>query len=82
MGEMVQISIIDSGTGISPDVAAKIMQPFFTTKEVGKGTGLGLSVSQALIKGHGGSLVFDSSHPNTCFRVVLPKFQDEVKKAS
>jgi signal transduction histidine kinase len=84
--EEVEISIIDSGPGIPPDVAAQIMNPFFTTKEVGRGTGLGLSISQSLIKSHGGSLLLDSKHPNTCFRVVLPKNQhrllDRHKKAS
>jgi len=83
-GENVEISIIDSGSGIPSAVAEKIMQPFFTTKELGKGTGLGLSVSQSIVKGHNGKIYLDSSHPHTCFVVRLPKSQNlsELKGAA
>src|SRR5690606_24382258 len=54
--DMVCIRITDSGKRISDDLIGKIMQPFFTTKEVGKGTGLGLSISKGIIESHGGTL--------------------------
>src|SRR5690606_37790448 len=42
-GRYVKVSVADTGMGLSQDVAARAMEPFFTTKEMGKGTGLGLS---------------------------------------
>jgi len=65
--------ISDSGGGISPEIADKIMHPFFTTKNMSKGTGLGLSISLAIIKDHNGQLVLDKSAKNTTFVITLPK---------
>ena len=50
----------------------RIMEPFFTTKDVGKGTGLGLSISRKIAEAHGGSLQLDRSRTATCFVLVLP----------
>ena len=68
----VCISITDSGLGIKPEVAEKIMQPFFTTKGVGKGVGLGLSVASGIITEHGGKFYLDDKCPNTRFIIELP----------
>jgi C4-dicarboxylate-specific signal transduction histidine kinase len=68
----LQIAVTDSGGGISEANVAKIMQPFFTTKEVGKGTGLGLSISLGIAQDHGGILKIDSSSKNTRFVLELP----------
>lgn len=68
----VEISIKDSGKGISPEVVKKLMQPFFTTKEVGKGTGLGLSISKGLAADNLGTLRYDSDSANTRFILELP----------
>jgi signal transduction histidine kinase len=51
--EFIQIKIMDNGVGIPENIANKIFQPFFTTKEIGVGTGLGLSISSGIIKDHG-----------------------------
>jgi two-component system, NtrC family, sensor kinase len=51
LGDRVEISIRDNGTGIPPDVKAKIFNPFFTTKPAGEGTGLGLSISHDIDMG-------------------------------
>lgn len=75
VGDFVQISIIDSGPGIPKEIREKILQPFFTTKEVGKGTGLGLGIVQGIIQKHKGNLIIDPSCPNTKFVITLPKKQ-------
>ncbi len=70
--KLIMIKVTDSGTGISETVAANIMQPFFTTKEVGKGTGLGLSISKGIIEDHKGVIYLDKKSPNTCFVIEMP----------
>lgn len=66
------ISVTDSGHGIPDEVAQKILDPFFTTKEINRGTGLGLSLSSQMIKRHGGSLYYNKLSPNTEFIIELP----------
>lgn len=67
------LSIVDSGKGIDPTIVDKLMQPFFTTKEVGKGTGLGLSISKGIIEDHHGRLEYKANMQNTTFIILLPK---------
>jgi len=55
----VEISVSDTGEGMPPEVAAKIFEPYFTTKE--KGTGLGLAICQSIMQEHGGCIFADSS---------------------
>lgn len=71
----IVLDVTDSGNGIPDDVAEKIMQPFFTTKDVGKGTGLGLSISKGIIESHKGRFRLDRKSPHTKFSILLPKFQ-------
>lgn len=73
--EQVEISVTDSGNGISREMAHKIFQPFFTTKGPGKGTGLGLSISKGMIESHDGFMWLDTDHPTTRFVIVLPRHQ-------
>jgi signal transduction histidine kinase len=68
----IEITVTDSGSGISKENIKKIFNPFFTTKPVGKGTGIGLSISMRIIKEHGGSLTVNSKSPNTQFVITLP----------
>ncbi len=67
------IRITNSGPRIPLDIQQKIMDPFFTTKDVGKGTGLGLSISKRFIENHGGTLKLDNQSLNTSFVITLPK---------
>lgn len=78
----VELRVMDSGPGIPPEVAAKIMQPFFTTKSAGKGSGLGLSISQVIVTSHNGSLSIDSTCAHTCFVIRLPQRQLQEKKSA
>lgn len=73
LGDKAVIIISDSGKKIPNAVAEKIMQPFFTTKEIGKGTGLGLSISKGIIENHRGKFYFDRKAQNTTFVIELPK---------
>jgi len=69
----VEISIRDSGKGMSPEIQEKIFDPFFTTKSVGQGTGLGLSISYGIIRKHSGDISVKSElGKGTEFVVTLP----------
>jgi signal transduction histidine kinase len=68
----ISISVIDSGHGIPLEIQNKIMEPFFTTKEIGKGTGLGLTSSLGIVQSHGGNLFLDTTSKNTKFVITLP----------
>jgi PAS domain S-box-containing protein len=57
----VEIAVEDTGEGMPPEVAARAMEPFFTTKPVGKGTGLGLSIVFGTVKAHGGTVEIRTS---------------------
>lgn len=70
--KFITLRVTDSGRGIPDEIAMKMMQPFFTTKEVGRGTGLGLSLSKGIIESHGGTLRYILSNGHTCFEVQLP----------
>ncbi len=69
----VRITVTDTGPGIPPEVAPRIMEPFFTTKEVGKGTGLGLAASKGIAEGHRGTLTYERADGETRFVLTLPR---------
>ncbi len=70
----VEIEIEDTGCGIPPEIADRIYDPFFTTKEVGKGTGQGLLIAhQVVVEKHQGRLFFESSRKGTVFHIRLPR---------
>jgi len=69
----VQIKISDSGTGINPDDAKKIFDPFYTTKDPDQGTGLGLFISYSIIEDHGGEIIVENNDfGGVSFIIELP----------
>lgn len=75
LGESVEVHVVDNGIGIPEDVRPRIMQPFFTTKEVGKGTGLGLSISRSIMEDHRGELLLAKDPMPTRFIMRFPHAQ-------
>jgi len=72
-GSYVEMTIADSGHGMSQETLARIYDPFFTTKEKGQGTGMGLSVVHGIIKNCKGDITVTSKvGQGTTFRLVLP----------
>lgn len=70
--DSAQLTVVDTGKGIPPDILANIFRPFFTTK--GNGTGLGLSLARRIVEGHGGRLNVSSwVDKGSRFTVLLPK---------
>jgi PAS domain S-box-containing protein len=71
--DYVELTVIDSGTGIPLDIQKKIFEPFFTTKEKNQGTGLGLSTTYGFLRQSGGNITVDSVlGQGTTFRLFLP----------
>jgi PAS domain S-box-containing protein len=75
LGNSVEITIRDNGSGIPSEVREKMFNPFFTTKPPGEGTGLGLSLSyDIVVKQHGGSIEVNTQPGEfTEFKVILPR---------
>lgn len=72
IAKTLEIRVLDSGTRIPDEVAARLFTPYFTTKKEGKGTGIGLTISAKIIKAHGGKLFLDRECDQTCFVVTIP----------
>jgi len=68
----VVVSVTDTGPGIPEDIAARIFDPFYTTKEPGKGTGLGLHTVHTILKRANADIAVASSPQGTTFTVTLP----------
>lgn len=78
--EEIFLEVRDAGAGMTPEVLARIKDPFFTTKRDSSGTGLGLSISDTIIRNHGGWLDFSSEpQKGTTATILLPRYSsDEV----
>jgi PAS domain S-box-containing protein len=72
-GRWVVLQVQDTGTGIPPEVLARMWEPFFTTKPADKGTGLGLSTVRGIVESHSGFITVQTAvGRGTTFRAYLP----------
>lgn len=77
-GAFAVIRVEDSGTGIPPEIIARIWEPFYTTKRPGKGTGLGLPTVRGIVERHHGFITLDSVvGRGSCFSVWLPVVEEQ-----
>lgn len=77
-GPYIEISVSDTGTGMTKDIIQHIFEPFFTTKEVGKGTGLGLAAVYGTVSDHHGCVsIFSEPGTGSVFKLYLPLSGDK-----
>jgi PAS domain S-box-containing protein len=78
-GEYICIDVTDTGTGMSPEVAARAFDPFFTTKPIGQGTGLGLSMIYGFARQSNGHATIESRVGHgTSIKLYLPRHHSEI----
>jgi signal transduction histidine kinase len=79
-GDYVEVTVSDTGHGMSPDTAKKAFEPFFTTKSVGQGSGLGLSQVYGFARQSGGTAAIETVlGAGTTITIVLPQAQQTVQ---
>ncbi len=72
-GDWIELSVTDTGTGMTSETVKHLFEPFFTTKDVGRGTGMGLAVLHGIVDGHGGhTLIETKPGKGTTFHLLFP----------
>jgi nitrogen-specific signal transduction histidine kinase/CheY-like chemotaxis protein len=81
-GDYVVIRVEDTGKGIPPEIIERVLEPFFTTKDVGRGTGLGLSTVYGFARQSGGTLrIYSEVDRGTAIELWLPKAMGDVESS-
>lgn len=81
-GRYAQLRVSDTGTGIEPEVLARVLEPFYSTKPPGKGTGLGLATVYGIVTRTGGNLhIYSESGLGTTVSVLMPATDERVEQA-
>jgi signal transduction histidine kinase len=74
VGDRIEISVSDTGSGLTPEECGRLFTPYYTTKQ--HGTGLGLAIVQSVVTDHGGQISVESTkEKGTTFRIALPRRQ-------
>jgi signal transduction histidine kinase len=80
-GNYLELTISDTGHGMTPEVMKRIFEPYFTTKKIGEGSGMGLAVTHGIVKSYKGDISVQSEiGKGTIFKVLLPCIQDGEKQ--
>jgi PAS domain S-box-containing protein len=81
VGDYVQVTVCDTGIGMTPEVREKVFEPFFTTKDVGQGSGLGLSMVFGFVKQSKGHIsILSEEGTGTSVSLYLPVAKEEAKE--
>jgi len=80
-GRYVTVTVTDSGLDMDEPTRERILDPFFTTRQMGRGTGLGLAAAYGIIKNHGGTIGVESEKGNgASFTIYLPVSEEKLEE--